>query len=60
LIAPYLREQNYTNMEMHFYPQASLFALIAEANCRVCEVYEDDAIGTAASMLSNTFLVQKC
>ena len=59
LIEPYLREQNHTNMEMHFYPQAKLFQLIEEANCRVCEVYEDDAIGTAASMLSNTFLVQK-
>lgn len=59
LIEPYLREQNETNMEMHFYPQAQLFQLIEEANCRVCEVYEDDAIGAAASMLSNTFLVQK-
>lgn len=60
LIEPYLREQNHTNMEMHFYPQGKLFELIADAGCRVCEVYEDDAIGTAASMLSNTFLVQKC
>jgi ubiquinone/menaquinone biosynthesis C-methylase UbiE len=59
LIDPYLRETNKTQMEVHFFPQAALFELITETNCKVCELYEDDAIGTAPSMLSNTLLVKK-
>jgi 2-polyprenyl-3-methyl-5-hydroxy-6-metoxy-1,4-benzoquinol methylase len=59
LIEPYLCEDNQTNMEMHFFPQVALLQLVADAGCRVCEIYEDDAIGTSASMLSNTVLVQK-
>lgn len=59
LIEPYLEEDNQTNMEMHFIPQAELLKLVANSGCRVCELYEDDAIGTSASMVSNTLLVQK-
>lgn len=59
LLEPYLQEDNQTNMEMHFFPQAELLKLVANAGCRVCELYEDDAIGTSASMVSNTLLVQK-
>jgi 2-polyprenyl-3-methyl-5-hydroxy-6-metoxy-1,4-benzoquinol methylase len=59
LIEPYLCEDNQTNMEMHFFPQAALLQLVADAGCKICEIYEDDAIGTSASMLSNTLLVQK-
>jgi len=59
LIEAYLQEENQTNMEMHFFPQAELLQLVANSGCRVCELHEDDAIGTAASMLSNTLLVQK-
>lgn len=59
LVEQYLQEDNQTNMEMHFFPQAELLQLVANAGCRVCELYEDDAIGTSASMVSNTVLVQK-
>jgi 2-polyprenyl-3-methyl-5-hydroxy-6-metoxy-1,4-benzoquinol methylase len=59
LVEAYLCEENQTNMEMHFFPQAALLQLVADAGCRICEIYEDDAIGTYASMLSNTLLVQK-
>ncbi len=59
LIEKYLQEDNQTNMEMHFFPQADLLQLVADAGCRVCELFEDDAIGNTASMLSNTLLVQK-
>ena len=59
LIEPYLQEDNQTNMEMHFFPLADLLQLVANAGCRICELYEDDAIGTSLSMLSNTLLVQK-
>lgn len=59
LIEKYLQENNQTNMEMHFFPQADLLQLVADAGCRVCELFEDDAIGNTASMLSNTLLVQK-
>jgi 2-polyprenyl-3-methyl-5-hydroxy-6-metoxy-1,4-benzoquinol methylase len=59
LIEPYLEEDNQTNMEMHFIPQAELLKLVANSGCRVCELYEDDSIGASASMVSNTLLVQK-
>lgn len=59
LIDQYLCEDNQTNMEMHFFPQAVLLQLVADAGCRICEIFEDDAIGTSASMLSNTLLVKK-
>lgn len=58
-IASYLKEENATNMEMHFFPQAELLNLIADADCRVCELFEDDSIGVSPNMLSNTVLVQK-
>ncbi|MBZ1351040.1 class I SAM-dependent methyltransferase [Alcaligenaceae bacterium LF4-65] len=59
LLESYLQEDNQTDMEMHFFPQAELLNLVANAGCRVCELYEDDSIGASASMVSNTLLVQK-
>jgi 2-polyprenyl-3-methyl-5-hydroxy-6-metoxy-1,4-benzoquinol methylase len=59
LIEPYLNEDNQTSMEMHFFPQAELLKLVANSECRVWEIFEDDSIGASASMLSNTLLVQK-
>ena len=59
LIEPYLCEDNQTNMEMHFFPQVALLQLVADVGCRVCEIYEDDAIGSSSAMLSNTLLVKK-
>lgn len=55
----YLRHHNETEMEVHFFPQHILLKLIAEAGCRLCEIQEDDAIGLAQGVVSNTLLVQK-
>ena len=46
-------------MEMHYFPQAALFDLIAAQGCRVLEMREDDAIGLSVIAVSNTVLLQK-
>ncbi len=58
-IETYLAQQNSTNMEMHFLPQAALLELISGQGCRVLEIREDDAIGLSVTSISNTLLVQK-
>ena len=58
-IDDYLAQDNDTAMEMHYFPQAALFALLAEQRCQVLEVREDDAIGLSNSAVSNTVLLQK-
>jgi 2-polyprenyl-3-methyl-5-hydroxy-6-metoxy-1,4-benzoquinol methylase len=58
-LAEYLRQQNTTEMEMHYLPQAALLDLLAEQGCRVLELREDDAIGLSVIAVSNTLLVQK-
>ena len=58
-LAEYLKEQNHTDMEVHYFPQAALLQLIMESGCRILELREDDAIGISATALSNTLLVQK-
>lgn len=55
----YLAVDNTTSMEMHCLPQRDLLALLAQAGCEVLEIREDDAVGLATHMLSNTLLVQK-
>lgn len=59
-IDEYLGHQNLTDMEMHYFPQAALLELIAQQDCRVLEIREDDSIGLSAIAISNTLLVQKC
>ena len=55
----YLKQENETNMEMHYFPQDSLFELITQADCRVLELYEDESTGNLPYALSNTLLIQK-
>ena len=55
----YLKQENQTQMEMHFFPQTALFGLLADCHCRVLEVREDDSIGMSMTAVSNTLLVQK-
>lgn len=55
----YLKQMNFTKMEMHCLPQAALFDLLMEQNCRIMEFREDDAIGLSVTAISNTFLIQK-
>ncbi len=58
-IDDYLNQHNATEMEMHYFPQAALLELITNQGCRLLEVREDDAIGTAIRAISNTLLIQK-
>jgi SAM-dependent methyltransferase len=58
-VAEYLESDNDCTMEMHFLPQHVLLELIARCRCRVLEIREDDAIGSAGHSVSNTLLVQK-
>jgi hypothetical protein len=44
-------------MEMHLIPQGDLFQIIADANCDVLEMREDNWAGP--TMLSNSFLLRK-
>lgn len=55
----YLKVENATDMEMHFFPQSTLLELIAEQGCKVLEIREDDAIGVSLTTVSNTLLLQK-
>lgn len=58
-VASYLSQDNTTVMEMHVLPQRNLLELLAQADCEVLEMREDDAVGLSTHMLSNTLLVQK-
>ncbi|MFN3706217.1 MAG: hypothetical protein ACK4WM_09540, partial [Thermoflexales bacterium] len=46
-------------IEGHVLPQASVFEIVAERNCRVLEVLDDAFTGYKGGTLSNTFLVRK-
>lgn len=59
VIADCFSRDNRTNMEMHYLPQAALFSLLAEADCEVLEVREDDATGISVTTVSNSLLVRK-
>ena len=58
-IDDYLWQHNATHMEMHYFPQAALFDLVAAQGCRVLEIREDDSIGLSVIAVSNTLVLQK-
>jgi 2-polyprenyl-3-methyl-5-hydroxy-6-metoxy-1,4-benzoquinol methylase len=58
-VREYLDRQKPSDMEMHAIPQAEVFRLIADADCRLLEVREDEAIGRLGKWVSNTFIVRK-
>jgi SAM-dependent methyltransferase len=55
----YLARPRQLDMEMHCLPQADVFALIAELDCKLLEVREDGSIGRVGEWISNTFVVQR-
>ncbi len=55
----YLAQENNNGMDMHFFPQAALFELLANQHCKILEIREDDAIGISLTSVSNTVLVLK-
>ncbi len=48
-----------SGIEMHATPQSRVFSIIAESNCEVVEVLDDDYIGSQFTDCSNTFLIRK-
>ncbi len=58
-IDEYLAVDNDTAMEMHYFPQSALLGLVAQQDCKVLEIREDDAIGLSTTAISNTLLVQR-
>ena len=54
-----LRSPQPLDMEMHCFPQAELFSLIAEAGARLIEVREDDAPGRRDLYISNTIVLMR-
>ncbi|NKC31337.1 class I SAM-dependent methyltransferase [Falsiroseomonas selenitidurans] len=60
-VAEYLAQTAPVSMEMHVIPQASVFALAAEAGLQVLEVREDSHVVSrnAASWLSNLFVLRR-
>jgi SAM-dependent methyltransferase len=58
-IVKFLNKQENDLMDMHFLPHADLFALIAESNCRIQELREDDAIGVSVTSISNSIVCVK-
>ena len=54
-----LRSPQKFDMDMHSYPQAELFSLIAEEGARLIQVREDDAPGRRDLFISNTFVITK-
>jgi SAM-dependent methyltransferase len=47
------------DMEMHCFPQAELFSLVAQAGACLVEVREDDAPGRRDLFISNNFVIKK-
>ena len=58
-IKEYIASPRRRDIEMHFFPQRELFALVANAHCDLLEVAEDTAVGRYGEWISNTFVVQR-
>ncbi|PWT84834.1 MAG: hypothetical protein C5B58_04065 [Acidobacteria bacterium] len=58
-ISEALRSPIKLDMDMHCYPQASLFSLIADEGARLIQVRDDDAPGRRDLFVSNTFVITK-
>jgi SAM-dependent methyltransferase len=58
-VSEYLASPRSTEIEMHCLPQDEIFALIAEAGCKLLEVREDASIGHLGHWISNTFVVRR-
>jgi SAM-dependent methyltransferase len=60
VVADYLGKPTETGtIEMHCLPQNVIFAIAAEAGCRLLEVREDTSAGPPQYWLSNTFIFTK-
>jgi SAM-dependent methyltransferase len=58
-VAETLRAQPSLDMEMHCYPQADIFSLVAEEGAKLIQVREDDSTGRKDLFISNMFVLTK-
>jgi SAM-dependent methyltransferase len=58
-IDEWLAAEHRLDMQMHCLPQAVLFSIIAEEQCALLSVREDNATGEPDRFISNTFIVRK-
>jgi len=58
-IKEYIASARHRDIEMHCFPQREVFALIADAHCKLLEVNQDTAVGRYDKWISNTFMVQR-
>ncbi len=56
--AEWLRTDHPPKMQMHCLPQQHIFEIVAEENCKLLEVREDDA-APPDQFISNTFIIRK-
>jgi len=57
--AEWLRTDHALEMQMHCVPQQHIFEIVAEENCKLLEVREDNWIGAPDQFISNTFIIGK-
>lgn len=58
-IQEYLAREALHDMEMHCIPQHEIFAVVADAQCQLLEVREDNSIGRHGTWISNTFVISR-
>ena len=57
--AEWLRTDHALEMQMHCLPQQNIFEIVAEENCRLLEVREDNRTSAPDQFISNTFVIGK-
>lgn len=57
--AEWLRTDHALEMQMHCIPQRHIFEIVAEENCKLLEVREDNWTGAPDQFISNTFIIGK-
>lgn len=58
-INEWLNAEHSLDMQMHCLPQQVIFSIVAEENCEILEVREDDSTGSPDKFISNTFVIKK-
>jgi 2-polyprenyl-3-methyl-5-hydroxy-6-metoxy-1,4-benzoquinol methylase len=57
--AEWLQTDHPLEMQMHCLPQRQIFEIVAEENCKLLEVREDNRTGVPDQFISNTFIIRK-
>ncbi len=55
----WLSTEHALDMQMHCFPQARIYEIVAQESCQLLEVREDEWAGPPSKRLSNTFVIRK-